>query len=135
MPIAETAITEILDWIIARGLAGDDEVALLHGFCGRCAAAGLALERGTAIMDTLHPLYEGRVFNWRRDGQLERAVVEYQSSLEGEAAESWRKSPFHHLLESGRSEMRFRLARGETTDFPVLEELRTDGQTDYFGMV
>ena len=135
MPMTETATTAILDWIVARGLAGDDEVALLHGFCDRCVDAGLALERGTAIIDTLHPLYEGRVFNWRRDGQLERAVVEYQSSHEGEAAEAWRKSPFHHLLESGRSEIRFRLARGETADFPVLEELRADGQTDYFGMV
>jgi len=135
MPIAETAINMIFDWIVDRGLAGDDEIALLNGFCERCVAAGLALERGTAIIDTLHPLYEGRVFNWRRDGQLERAIVEYQSSLEGEAAETWRKSPFYHLLESGGSEMRFRLARGETTDFPVLEELRADGQTDYFGMV
>jgi adenylate cyclase len=135
MPITETAIAGIFDWVVERGLAGDDEVALLNGFCERSVEAGLALERGTAIIDTLHPLYEGRVFNWRRDGKLERAVVEYQSSLDGEAAEAWRRSPFYHLLESGGSEMRFRLARGETSDFPVLEELKADGQTDYFGMV
>ena len=34
-------IAAIADWIVQRGLAGDDEIALLHGFCERCVA-GLA---------------------------------------------------------------------------------------------
>jgi adenylate cyclase len=135
MPIAEADVERILDWVVEHGNIGDDEIVLLNGLCRRCVEAGLDLARATAIIDTLHPLYEGRVFNWRRDGKLDRPVIEYQSSLEGDAAEAWRKSPFRHLLESGSTEMRFRLARGETTAFPVLEELRTDGQTDYFGMV
>ena len=42
MSIAEAAIAGILDWIVERGLAGDDEIALLNGFCERCVAAGLA---------------------------------------------------------------------------------------------
>jgi adenylate cyclase len=135
MPIDEAAVERILAWVVDRGVVGDDEITLLNGMCQRCVEAGLDLTRGTAIIDTLHPLYEGRVFNWRRDGNVQRPVVEYQGSLEGEAAEAWRKSPFYHLLESGETEMRYRLARGEVADFPALEELSAEGQTDYFGMV
>jgi adenylate cyclase len=121
--------------VVERGLVGDEELLLLKGVCKQCGAPGLDVARGTVIIDTLHPLYEGRVFNWRRDGNVERPVVEYPASLEGEAAEAWRRSPFYHLLESGGTEMRYRLARGETAVFPALEELAAEGQTDYFGMV
>ena len=33
-------IAAITDWTVQRGLAGDDEIALLHGFCERCVDAG-----------------------------------------------------------------------------------------------
>jgi adenylate cyclase len=135
MPIAEKDVERILDWVVERGLAGDDEITLLHGACRRSVAAGLDISRGMALIDTLHPLYEGRVFFWRRDTELENPISEYQSSQEGDAAAQWRKSPFFHLLESGDSEMRFRLDQGETTTFDVLAELRAEGQTDYLGMV
>ena len=36
---------------------------------------------------------------------------------------------------SGEAELRRRLARGETADFPVLEELRSEGQTDYLAAI
>ena len=135
MPIAEADVQRILAWVVDRGIVGDDEIELLNGLCRRCVEAGLGLARATVVIDTLHPLYEGRVFNWRQDGKVERAVVEYQASLEGEAGVSWRRSPFYHLLESGGTELRRRLARGETAPFQVLEELKADGQTDYFAMV
>ena len=63
----EADIAGIADWTVQRGLAGDDEITLLHGFCGRCVDAGSACRRGTAIIDTLHPVYEGRVFYWTGD--------------------------------------------------------------------
>ena len=60
-------IERISAWLVERGLAGDSEIALLHGFCERCNEAGLLLSRGTAIIDTLHPVYEGRAFFWAGD--------------------------------------------------------------------
>src|SRR3954471_1584423 len=104
MPIAKADVERILAWVVDRGMIGDDEIVLLNGLCQHCVEAGLDVARGTVIIDTLHPLYEGRVFNWRRDGNVERPVVEYPASLEGEAAEAWRRSPFYHLLESGGTE-------------------------------
>jgi adenylate cyclase len=131
----EAKIAGIADWIVQRGLAGDDEIALLHGFCERCVEAGLAVARGIAIIDTLHPVYEGRVFFWSGDKPPERLVSQYEPVTGSEDEAGWLNSPFHHLLQSGEDEMRRRLHLGETVDFTVLEELRQEGQTDWLAMV
>ena len=128
-------VERISAWLVERGLAGDSEVALLHGFCERCCDAGLALSSGVAIIDTLHPVYEGRAFFWSRDKVLDSPVSEYGPSNEGPSAAQWQRSPFFHLLESGDSELRCRLEQGETAGFEVIEELRLDGQADYLAMV
>src|SRR5262245_37153480 len=111
MAITHAAVDRIIDRVIERGLAGDDEMALLSGFCRLCNEAGLDVARGVAIIDTLHPTYEGRAFYWRRDDAAENRVIEYEPSREGDAADQWYKSPFFHLLESGESELRFCLER------------------------
>ena len=131
----EDDIAEIADWIVQRGLAGDDEIALLHGFCARCLAAGLEITRGIAIIDTLHPVYEGRVFYWSGDKPLETLVSEYEPTTGDQDRTSWLSSPFYHLLQSGENEMRRRLHLGETAVFPVLEEMQREGQTDWLAMV
>ena len=133
----DASATEIGAWVTAAGLAGATEPDLLRGFCERAVAAGLPLARAVVLIDTLHPVHEGRVFRWRRDpAPDERTVVEYGRTSEGsEHAESWRRSPFHHLLETGGSALRRHLARGDPADFPILEELRAQGQTDYLALV
>jgi adenylate cyclase len=128
-------IAAIVDWTVERGLAGDNEIALLHGFCDRCVAAGLPITRGIAIIDTLHPVYEGRVFYWSGDKPLDTLVSQYEPTTGGQNESGWLTSPFYHLLQSGEGEMRRRLHLGETADFSVLEELRQDGQTDWLAMV
>ena len=130
----EADIAGIADWIVQRGLAGDDEITLLHGFCERCVAAELEITRGIAIIDTLHPVYEGRVFYWSGDKPPETLISQYEPTT-GSQDSGWLNSPFYDLLQSGEDEMRRRLHLGETADFSVLEELRLEGQTDWLAMV
>lgn len=130
----EADIARIADWIVQRGLAGDDETTLLRGFCKLCVKAGLDMSDGTAIVDTLHPVYEGRVFSWSRESPWDTRVTEYLPVSSGNQ-ESWRQSPFYYLLESGDDEFRRRLELGETSGFPILDELKQKGQTDYFAMI
>ncbi len=130
----EAHITSISDWIVQRGLAGDDETTLLRGFCKRCVAAGLDMADGTAIIDTLHPVYEGRVFAWSRDNPGDTRVTEYLPLASGNE-ESWIQSPFYRLLQSGDDELRCHLELGETGGFPMVEELRQKGFTDYVAMI
>jgi hypothetical protein len=73
----EDDVERIAAWLVERGLAGASETELLHGLCKRCCQGGLPLSRAMALVDTLHPVYEGRVFRWRNDGVEESAVLEY----------------------------------------------------------
>lgn len=128
-------IDRIASWLVERGLAGDSEIVLLEGFCERSVDAGLELSRGMALIDTLHPIYEGRVFRWSLDKVLESPVVEYGPSNKTPSSGEWQNSPFFYLLHSGENELRRRLEAGETADFSVLEQLRREHQTDYLAMV
>ncbi len=121
----------IADWVVRRGLEGVPEPDLLRDFCLKCAAAGLEITRALAFIDTLHPVHEGRIFRWRSDGAEEEPVREYGSSSEGAAAESWQRSPFFHLLQTGGEELRRRIGVGEPADFPIIQEMKDAGHTDY----
>jgi hypothetical protein len=90
--------TEIGAWVTTTGLAGASELDLLRGFCERLAAAGFPLARATVLIDTLHPVHEGRAFRWRRDPTDEPEVLEYgRTHADSAYAEQWRSSPFHPL--------------------------------------
>src|SRR5437660_1680150 len=98
LPVPETAVSTIASWIVERGLSGGSEVELLEGFCRRCRDAGINLSNAMVIIDTLHPVYEGRAFKWRAKQSNENPVVEYGTTSEGEAAQKWQQSPFNYLL-------------------------------------
>jgi adenylate cyclase len=124
-------IESIAGWVVAQGLAGTTEKTLLDGFCERCRAAGIELSRAVAIIDTLHPIYEGRAFRWRNDGIEEEAIVEYRSTSTGEAAENWRRSAFFHLMSTGADEVRRRIGLGDPADFFNLDVMKAEGNTDF----
>lgn len=130
------AIEAISAWVVDAGLAGMSEVDLLHGFCARATAAGIPLCRGVVVIDTLHPIYEGRVFRWRRDRTTLPAALEYgRTDQGGEAADNWQRSPFFHLVSSGAAFLRRNFTAGDPADFPVLGEVRQEGITDYLALI
>ena len=123
-------IDRIADWIVRRGLEGAQETDLLIKFCEDCNEAGLPLARALVVIDTLHPVHEGTVFRWRNDDVEENAATQYGRTTEGEAAASWQRSPFYHLLQTGGEEMRRRIAFGDPIDFPSIQEMKDLGHTD-----
>jgi adenylate cyclase len=127
----------IAKWVTEAGLTGMTELELLHGFCNRLVAGGVPVARVNIVIDTLHPIHEGRVFRWRRDDQGDvDHVVEYgRTNVEGEAAANWRRSTYYHLLVSGEDFLRRRIGPGHVEDFSVLADLRAEGQTDYFVLI
>ena len=127
----DTDVDRLTDWIVRRGLEGVDEIQLLREFCDKCRTAGLPVARGLAFIDTLHPVYEGRIFRWRDDGVEEEPVREYGRSDQGAAAESWQASPFYHLLQTGAEELRRRIGFGDPVDYQIIQEIKDAGHTDY----
>jgi len=130
------SLSKLRTWLTEAGLAGESETALLDGFCRRALAAGLPIARAAILIDTLHPVHEGRAFFWRREaGQMQTELVEYGPTSEGEAAENWRRSVLFHLLQTGGSLFRVRFHAGETADFPTIAQMRDDGMSDVAAMI
>jgi adenylate cyclase len=137
IPMDTVQAASIAKWITEAGLTGLTELELLHGFCDRLVASGLPVARVNIVIDTLHPIHEGRVFRWRRDDQDSLdPIVEYgRTNVEGQAADNWRRSTYYHLLLSGEDFLRRRIGPGHIEDFSVLKDLRAEGQTDYLVLI
>lgn len=112
-----------------RGLKGATEAEVLMSFCEACREAGLRMDRALVLMDTLHPVHEGRVFRWGSDPEF-NGEVEYGPSADGDAAETWRRSAFYHLWSRNESEVRRRIGHGDPLDFSMLDRLYEAGMTD-----
>ncbi len=123
---------EISRWIAERTLAGEPETRILEGTCERMTALGVGLRRAIIGADTLHPVLEGRIFEWHRDH--DEAKEKPYGRLDPQRSEdAWRQSPFYHLFSSGEGRLRRRLdaATNAPFDFPILAELAAEGTTDY----
>jgi adenylate cyclase len=131
----DARLNELTAWITKAGLVGTSENAMLSGFCQRAVAAGLPLARGTVLIDTLHPIHEGRGYRWRIEAPDETNIIEYGRTSEGEAAEAWRASPFYQLLQTGESMLRRHFAAGAPADFRSVEDVRAEGMTDYVALI
>jgi len=132
--MTELEFATLVAWIAEAGLAGKSESAIVTGFCNRLVALGVPLARAGVIIDTLHPIYEGRAFIWQ-GANKETTVLEYGRTDAGEPAERWHRSPFYHLVQSGEAYLRRRLSERTDSEFDVLAEMRAAGMTDYFALI
>lgn len=128
----EARFLPLIEWIAAAGLSGESELGLLEGFCERAVGAGLPLSRAVVGIDTLHPVLEGRLFEWRQDGAPVQS--EYGRLDPERSDDKWLQSPFHRLYESGATSLRRRFG-DEEEEFTLLEDLRRAGMTDYLAMI
>ena len=122
---------DLAAWITEAGLAGQNEMTTLTGFCERASALGLPLARGNVVIDTLHPVYEGRAFTWKRE-RGETILTEFGRS--DEASDRWERSPYYRLELTGESLLRRRLTPEAEAEFPILADLRAAGITEYVAM-
>src|ERR1700693_4408659 len=125
----------LMNWLVSQGLSGLPENDLIRGFCERCRAGGLELSRGLAAIDTLHPIFEGRGFRWNDTETNESDSFEYGPTSAGDAAQNWRRSTFHHMLEHGQDELRIDLADCASLDFSMISELAEKGHRHFVAFV
>src|SRR5262245_66500625 len=119
-------------WMTHAGLAGTPETDIVSGFCERCVA-GIPIGRAHVFIDTLHPVYEGRLFRWGYSPN-EPPVHEYgRTSSEGlavsdpvpldvQATDMWQRGPFYNMLQTGASSLRRRLNTDTVDEFALLPE-------------
>ena len=134
----ETLTATLNAWLTEKSLAGLSEAEMVFGFCQRLLQACLPLARAIVLVDTLHPIHEGRAFRWSR-GTKETEVLEYGRTREGANAEAWRRSPLYYMVETNQSVLRRRLTDPASPegmpDFASFAELRDEGMTDFVALV
>jgi adenylate cyclase len=138
----EGFFAELSAWLAQAGLAGTPETEIISAFCDRCVAAGIPLARAHVAIDTLHPVHEGSLFRWGYSPN-EASVHEYGRtslagadapgpvSLDAQATEVWRRSPFNNMLQTGASLLRRRLNAETKDEFSMLADWLAAGMTDY----
>ncbi|MGQ2918131.1 adenylate/guanylate cyclase domain-containing protein [Rhizobium oryzihabitans] len=129
------ALTEIKRWLVSQGLLGRTECEILVGFCEGCRRHGIMISQGVLFIDTLHPVLESWGFFWDEDEGVEQSQQQFLRDNAEENAQIWLRSPFYAMQQAGQTELRVSLRGTETLPFLVLNELRDEGQTDYFAMI
>lgn len=127
-------VSTIAAWVTEQGLKGASEVELMTGFCAACRNAGLPLDRGLALMDTLHPVHEGRAFRWDSEEMVE-TEFEYGPSSAGEAAANWQRSAFYYLWSGNEKEVRRRIGFGDPIESSLLDTIAAAGHTDFVAIM
>lgn len=126
---ADASSTQLVSWLLQRGLEGARQDELLHGYCERLVELGVPLFRLHVAQSAFHPKYGGLGFNWFRDQGVSSEEYGYTETPNA----AWIRSPLYHLLDSGEQEYRERLLDSNADSrFPLLNELRERGATDYF---
>lgn len=130
--ISAILMDKVADWLTQSALAGDDLETLVRGFCERLAAAGLPLKRVHLSFSMLHPLYDALGFTWLRGQGLE---VEGFRKENGVHSDRFLTSPYYHLLSHKLDHLRRRLDPSVPSEFPVFDDLKLMGVTDYMAFV
>jgi adenylate cyclase len=121
-------IQPVVDWLIEGARPSRLPREVLLDTCRRTVAAGLSLHRVGVFVRTLHPNLLGRAFIWRADKGAVEMTEAGHDLLESEA---FLKSPIRVVFNE-HVEVRRRLADPACPiDFPILEDLRRDGTTDF----
>jgi adenylate cyclase len=135
----DAELNALPEWLTQAGLAGTAESDIVSTFCNRCVSAGIPLGRVHVFIDTLHPIHEGRLFRWGYGPDVS-PVHEYgrtssENPLDAQATDTWRRSPFYYMLETGASRLRRRLVTCNEDEFSFLPEWRAAGLIDYVAML
>lgn len=126
-------IDNVTDWLMGEALGEPDIEQLVEGTVARVDAAGIPILRFHISFNVLHPLYSGLSLTWRRGGKVELTHLERTMDS---VSPAWTASPLYHMIQRRIGSLRRRLVGPQATlDFPILEELRAAGATDYYAFL
>ncbi|MBY3130180.1 adenylate/guanylate cyclase domain-containing protein [Rhizobium laguerreae] len=118
---------EVIEWL-AQGLRDEaSSERIFVQLCERLVKAGIALSRATLHFRVHHPQWLGTRLIWHR-GHRDADVQNIAYDVE--ATDVFLKSPFQFVIATGK-EVRQKIQLHGPHKFPVYEELRDQGHTDY----
>ena len=126
------ALSDLSGWLIQQGLENTPINAWLEEMCHRINDAGISIYRVNLSMRAHHPEIGAVAFRWHRDQESEQFEYSRRND-DNDIIDEYRRSPLYHLMVSPVSEIRQRLDVSDPElDFPMFDDLRAQGATDYY---
>ena len=122
-------VSEIREWLIDGGRSSPVPAKMIEELCLRLTAAGIPLWRVGFYIRTLHPDIFGRNFIWKPGEEVALGTVDFDIQDTPE----FNASPLSIVFREGR-EVRCRADGIESGRFPIVEDLRAEGATDYVAL-
>ena len=122
-------LDKVVEWLTSGARSAKASEMLLQQTCERLVAAGVPLYRVAAFVTTPHPDLFGRAFIWRRGSD----VVVNTANFDLPSSPQFTQSPLI-LVYRSLKEARFRMDDPESRRFPLFDDLRKEGVTDYIAL-
>jgi adenylate cyclase len=119
---------DLRDWILIQGRRFADPGGLLSELAGRLIDLGVPIDRTTLHLPALHPQLYALGYVWLADTG---AAEERQLPRSVPLSSSYFNSPVGMLHRMGETIRRRLDGPADEFDFPVLEDLASEGYTDY----
>jgi adenylate cyclase len=127
-----TLVNQVANWLMAQALQDTDLEAVVMGCCERLHAAGVPIYRGHFAFTVLHPLYRAMGFTWTRGKGVS---VSGYPHVPGAVSDKFAKSPHGYMMERKLDYLRVRLEGDRGLQFPIFDDLRAEGATDYLAFL
>ncbi len=125
---SKTPRRAIVDWLLEERLLSTRPTLIFDQFCRRLVEAGLPLDRATFHSPQLHPQIRTTGIFWHREAG---GAQEMDREHGIERSPLYLVSPIRRIYEGG-APIHCRIEPGEgKLEFPILEDLRTQGYRDY----
>ncbi|WGS22584.1 MULTISPECIES: adenylate/guanylate cyclase domain-containing protein [unclassified Bradyrhizobium] len=122
-------LRDIITWMIGGARSAPTASQMMAECCERLVRAGLPLWRVGVFVRTLHPEIYGRNFIWKPGAEVELGSVDHDILDSPEYAASPLSIVFRQC-----AEVRARLDDPTSARFPIVEDLRAEGITDYIAV-
>lgn len=124
-------VIRISEWLTEQGLLRASLETLLEGYCERLHKIGLPIMRGYISGRTLHPTISVLACAWRPEEGIRTDVYVHRDGQ----SEAYLLSPIKRIIDLGLKDFRVPLSHDHPSEFPLCEELRQEGATDYLAQL
>ncbi|MBM3601908.1 MAG: adenylate/guanylate cyclase domain-containing protein [Alphaproteobacteria bacterium] len=118
-------------WLLAEGRRITDGTVMVTELAARLVEAGLPLARLSLNLRTLHPQVLATAYVWKRDAGCAQQIDREHGI---QFTDAYLNSPMRAVFEEGRGGRWHLTGPSANLEFPVLQELKDQGFTDYFIM-
>jgi adenylate cyclase len=120
-------LDDLFWWMLDGARPSADAKAIVSGICERLVEAGVPVERFALFIYTLHPNLQGRRFRWLKGEGVEQT----DADLKAFDGSEYHDNPLPTVIRTGKTLRRKLCDPDCPDDFPILQQFREDGVTDY----